>query len=66
MRKQQTTVTLSIRTTLPKGSNVAALLEYIRAAVASHGGGLDPEDPYFNSKNEQFTVNLVKKETTYN
>ena len=65
MRKQTTTVTLSIRTTLPKGSNVAELLDYVRNAIASHGGGLDPEDHYFHARDLGFTVNLVKKETTY-
>lgn len=65
MKKQQTTVTLSLRTVLPKGSNVAELLEYIRSALASHGGGLDPLSPYFDSKAEHFVINLVKKETTY-
>ena len=64
-RKQHTVVTISIRMTLPKGSNVAALTNYIGSAIATFGGGLDPEDPHFGITRESFTVNLVKKETTY-
>ena len=53
MRKKATTVTLSIRTTLPKGSNVATLLETVRKLMSE------------NFENEEVAVNLIKKETLY-
>jgi len=56
---------MQVRVTVPEGSNIAELSDFMRKALSSYGGGLDPESPYFESANMDFTVKLVKKETTY-
>lgn len=63
--RRQIVLTMSIRMMLPSGSNAAEALDYVSAALASHGGGMDPESPYFEREARQFTVNLTKKEITY-
>jgi len=63
--KQKTVVTFAIKMTLPKGGNAASAQQYIRAAIKSHGGGCAPDDPYFGIKEEDFTVAIQKRETTY-
>jgi hypothetical protein len=64
-RKTKTEITAQLRMQVPEGANVAMVLEYIRSAVSSYAGGLDPENPMFDINKEEFTMKLVKKETTY-
>ena len=65
MSKQQTTVTIAVKMILPKGANGATALDYVRSAVASHAGGLDPKDVMFELDREKTVVKLIKKETNY-
>lgn len=65
MRKVKTQLTLQVRVEVPKGSNAAEVMGYIRVAISSYGGGLDPENPFFSWGKEDVTVSLLKKETTY-
>lgn len=63
MRKTRTLLTLQVKIEVPKGSNGSDVMQYVRTAVGTHKGGLDPEDPLFEIG--EVTVSLVKKETTY-
>lgn len=62
-RRSKTTVTFRVKLAVPTGSNIQALTEYVRDALKSHRGGLDPQDPLFEV-NEP-TVSLLKRETIY-
>jgi hypothetical protein len=64
-RSQETLVTFAVKLKLPKHGNSHTAQLYIREAIQSHGGGKDPDDPYFSIQPEDFTVRLVKKETVY-
>lgn len=68
MKEQKVTVTVQVRMVLPPGANGSDAVQYIGDAVQSHGGGLDPEHPFFSVKRgKDFTVRMVKRkvETTY-
>ena len=61
MRHKQTTLTLSIRLNIPKGSNTAAILRYVRGELTK----TDAVPAPYQLDRESIVVNLIKKETTY-
>lgn len=63
--KRTTVATYAVKMTMPVGSNAAQLQQYIRDAIRQWAKGGDPENPLFELKDEDFTVRLIKKETTY-
>lgn len=65
MRKVKTMLTLQVRVEIPKGSNAAEVMNYLRVAISSYGGGLAPDNPFFDWTKDSVTVSLLKKETTY-
>ena len=68
-RKVRTTVTLEVRINIPPRSNAAAIQQFVGGAIQSYGCGIDPDDPLSSIKEQgpgkDFTVRLVKKETSY-
>jgi hypothetical protein len=64
-RKTETILTLRVKMKMPPGSNAKYCADYVRDAVRSHAGGLDPDDVMFSLENESVTVSLLKKETSY-
>jgi hypothetical protein len=64
-RSPRTVATFTVTMSIPKGSNVAEVAAYIRDALQSHGGGLEPSHPMFSIQPGAFTVNLKQKTTTY-
>ena len=64
-RKSQTIGTFAVTIKVPIGSNLAIVQTYIRDAIQSHCGGLDPKDEMFGLDPKDFTVALTKKVTTY-
>lgn len=58
-------VVLHVQIELPRGVSVDRAVGYTVDALASHCGGLDPQDPMFALNRESIGVKLVKKETTY-
>lgn len=65
MRKTRTLLTLQVKIEVPQGSNGSEVMQYVRVAIGSYSGGLDPESPLFNVGKSDITVSLLKKETTY-
>lgn len=49
-------VKLVLTLEVPAGATLADAVRYVRAAVISHRGGLDPEDPMFHLRPESVTV----------
>lgn len=64
-KRSVTTLTVQVRIQTPVGSNTAEVLEYVRAALQSHKGGGDPEEPINSINTDSMIVKLEKKETVY-
>lgn len=67
-KRTQTILTIQVKLDVPENSNAAQIMEYIRNAIRSHKGGMDPEHPLYDwpsIEHDDFTVKLVKKETLY-
>lgn len=60
-------VVFNVRMQVPRGANLLQTQQFIRSAIQSYGGGLDPEDPFFDITADDFTVAYMKKieVTTY-
>ena len=64
-RKTKTDITVNVRIRVPSNASVSTVMEYVRDAMSSHKGGLNPQDPLFNIDPNYIDVILLKKETTY-
>lgn len=66
-RKNQTILTLSVRMTIPKGSNAAEALEIVRDGIKSRMRvtATTSPNPTWSTVMDTVTVNLVKKEVSY-
>lgn len=64
-RRSRVTIEVLVRMPLPAGAKPAQALAYVRAAIGSHAGGLDPHNPMFDLAPTGFTIQIVKRETTY-
>lgn len=60
-KRAQTTILASVRLELPPGANTKAAVDYVRSAVRSWCGGLDPEDPMFDLERNSVKVALLQK-----
>ena len=65
MSRTTTKVELMVRLTVPTGSNVQDVTQYVRDAVQFHKGGLDSKDPLFLLNPDEIAVKLLRKETLY-
>lgn len=65
MAKAQMTITLRVRLAVPAGANAPMIQNYVRDAIRTHCGGLDPKDEMFELDRASVTVSLLKKEVTY-
>ncbi len=65
MAKKIEEVQLLIKLTAPPGSNAHMVANYVREAVKSHCGGLDPQDEMFELDRNTVRVSLVSKTTVY-
>lgn len=64
-QKSRLTVEILVRMPLPAGAKVDRALGYVREALRSWAGGIDPQDPMASLAGEQLIVKLVRKETVY-
>ena len=64
-RSPRTVATFTVTMSIPKGSNVAEVSDYIREALQYYGSHLDPVHPMHSIETSWFTVILKQKTTNY-
>lgn len=64
-KKSVTTAVFNVTVTLPPGMNLKDMQDYVRDAVKSYKGGMDPQDPTFHLDPDTVRVALSSKVTKY-
>lgn len=64
-RHKVTTIVFRVTIEAPRGSTKQQCEGYVRAAVQSHCGGLDPADPMFELNRDCVRVSLMESHDYY-
>ena len=64
-RKTKTDITVNVRMRVPSNASISLVMKYVKDALSSYKGGLDPQDPLFNIDPNYIDVVLIRKDTTY-
>lgn len=64
-KKVGTTVVLRVTVSAPGKVTMPDLCTYVRDAVKSYRGGMNPNDPMFNLDSESVTVSITERHTIY-
>lgn len=63
--KTKTTLTFSVDIEQPTDATIKYVAEYVMEALATHAGGLDPNDCMYDFNRDSLKVSLRKRETLY-
>lgn len=64
-RRSVTTVAIQVKMRLPPGVKPLEAVEYVKSAVKTWAGGLDPQTPMFALQPEEVIVKLQARDTVY-
>lgn len=66
MKKAKHILTLRVTLAVPEGATTPRVTDYVRSAVKTHCGGLDPQgDPMFELDKDTVKVSLLKRLTVW-